>query len=164
MERLTAEHADALLAFELDNRAYFARSIADRGDAFFANFTAVLADRLAEQATGDCQFHVLVDAAGAVVGRVNLVDLASGSAELGYRIAESATGRGLATAAVRAVARLAATDYGLHRLTAGTSSANAASRAVLERTGFRQVLPPAAEPLDGRTVGQVTYELVLEGS
>lgn len=38
---------------------------------------------------------------GEVVGRVNLVDLIDGAAELGYRIAERAAGRGLATSAVR---------------------------------------------------------------
>jgi ribosomal-protein-alanine N-acetyltransferase len=136
LELLRPDHADALLAFELANRAYFARSIPDRGDAYFAEFPARHAALLAEQAAGTCRFHVILDASGALVGRINLVDLADGTAELGYRIAEAAAGRGLATAAVAEICRLAATAYGLTTLTAATTVDNPASQAVLARIGF----------------------------
>ncbi|TDD21957.1 N-acetyltransferase [Kribbella turkmenica] len=139
LEPLTAAHADAVLAFEIENRAYFAASIVDRGDGYFEEFAARHAALLAEQEAGICRFHVLVDDAGAVVGRVNLVDLENGTAELGYRIAEKAAGKGLATAAVRALARLAASEYGLTTLWAGTSATNVASQTVLTRAGFRRV-------------------------
>ena len=69
--------------------------------------------------------------------RVNLVDLADGSAELGYRIAERAAGRGLATSAVRRVCGLASTDYGLTSLRAATAPDNLASQAVLTPGGVR---------------------------
>jgi [ribosomal protein S5]-alanine N-acetyltransferase len=39
LKRLNADHAPAVLAFELANRAYFAASITDRGDEFFDQFT-----------------------------------------------------------------------------------------------------------------------------
>lgn len=156
LERLTADHADALLAFERENREYFAASIADRGDEFFANFTEMLQARLAEQAEGVCQFHVLVEPDGAVVGRVNLVDVEDGSAELGYRLAERVTGRGLATAAVRAIVQIAAKEYGLRQLTAGAARANVASWTVLERAGFHRVAETAG------TRPQVAYVLSLE--
>src|SRR5258708_37671296 len=35
LRRVRPEHAAALLAFELENRAYFAASIPDRGDDYF---------------------------------------------------------------------------------------------------------------------------------
>jgi ribosomal-protein-alanine N-acetyltransferase len=38
LQRLRADHASAVLAFELANRSYFAASIPDRGDEFFARF------------------------------------------------------------------------------------------------------------------------------
>ncbi|MCG7203355.1 GNAT family N-acetyltransferase [Streptomyces arenae] len=136
LQLLRPDHAPALLVFERENRAYFAASIPDRGDDFFARFDEVHRARLAEQAAGICYFHVLVDAAGEVLGRINLVDVADGAADLGYRIAERATGRGLATSAVREICRLAAADYGLSALRAAASLRNAASRAVLTRTGF----------------------------
>ncbi|MFF3886492.1 GNAT family N-acetyltransferase [Streptomyces sp. NPDC001914] len=136
IERLHPGHAPALLSFERENRAYFAATIPDRGDDFFARFDALLGERLAEQATGEVQFHVVVDDTGAVLARINLVDVAHGSADLGYRVAERATGRGLATAAVREMCALAASAYGLNTLRARTTADNNASRTVLARTGF----------------------------
>jgi ribosomal-protein-alanine N-acetyltransferase len=136
LERLHADHAAEVLAFEVENRAYFASRISDRGDAYFEEFAARHASLLADQETGELHFHVLVDEDGRVVGRVNLVDVADGSATLGYRIAESATGRGLATAAVLEVCALAAREYGLTELRAGTNLDNEASQAILARTGF----------------------------
>ncbi|WP_329384086.1 GNAT family N-acetyltransferase [Streptomyces sp. NBC_01351] len=147
LERLRADHAPALLEFERENRAYFAASVPDRGDHYFAHFAERHRDLLAEQAEGTCLFHLLVGDDGAVVGRANLIDVADGSAELGYRIAEKAAGKGLATAAVREVCELAAAEYGLGELWAVTTVDNAGSRAVLARTGFVAV---AEMEVDGR--------------
>ncbi|MEU5721084.1 GNAT family N-acetyltransferase [Micromonospora sp. NPDC047738] len=143
LQRLDVHHAPALLRFERENRAYFARTVPDRGDDYFREFTARHAALLAEQATGRCQFHVLVDDDGTVLGRFNLVDVADGSAELGYRVAERATGRGVAQGGVRQVCELARDEYGLRRLVASAALANPASLAVLRRTGF----VPAGEVL-----------------
>ncbi|MFD7710198.1 GNAT family N-acetyltransferase [Streptomyces sp. NPDC059785] len=134
---LRPDHIPALLAFERENRAYFAASVPDRGDDYFAAFDERIRALLAEQEAGICYFHVLVDTAGAVLGRVNLVDAADGAASLGYRIAERAAGRGLATSAVRQMCALAADRYGLTTLRAATTLDNQASRTVLTRTGFR---------------------------
>ncbi|WP_346537232.1 GNAT family N-acetyltransferase [Micromonospora sp. DPT] len=138
LQRLTPDHAPALLEFERENRAYFARSVPDRGDDYFAQFDARHAALLAEQETGHCHFHLLVDD-GEVLGRFNLVDVADGVADLGYRVAERAAGRGLATAGVRQVCDLARDAYGLVRLTASATLANAGSLAVLRRAGFTPV-------------------------
>ncbi|MEU9992798.1 GNAT family N-acetyltransferase [Streptomyces sp. NPDC048045] len=136
LQLLRPDHAPALLAFERENRAYFAASIPDRGDDYFARFDERHRALLAEQQAGDCYFHVLVGAGGDVLGRVNLVDVADGAADLGYRIAERAAGRGLATWAVREMCGLALGRYGLTVLRAATTLDNAASRAVLSRAGF----------------------------
>ncbi|QIQ04412.1 GNAT family N-acetyltransferase [Streptomyces liangshanensis] len=138
LQLLRPDHAPAVLAFERENRAYFAASVTDRGDAYFAHFDARHRALLAEQADGLCFFHVLVEDGGEVVGRVNLVDVADGCAELGFRIAEKAAGRGLATVAVRRIFTLAAAEYGLTALRAGADRDNLASRAVLTRTGFTE--------------------------
>lgn len=135
IERLHTGHRDALFAFEVANRAYFAASVPDRGDDFFTGFDELLAARLAEQDAGTCHFHVIVDG-GAIVGRVNLVDVEDGEAELGFRVAEAATGRGVATAAVRDVCGLAWRDYGLTSIRAAAADVNAGSRTVLLRNGF----------------------------
>ncbi|MGN9756684.1 GNAT family N-acetyltransferase [Streptomyces sp. SD31] len=141
LERLRADHADALLAFERENREYFARSIPDRGDAYFdpAGFAARHEALLAEQDAGICHFHVVLDADGHLVGRVNLIDVEDGSAELGYRVGEFAAGKGVATSAVAQVCRVAGTAYGLTSLVAVTHLDNLASRTVLERNSFTVV-------------------------
>jgi ribosomal-protein-alanine N-acetyltransferase len=132
VERVTAEHANALLRFELENREYFARVIPDRGDEYFAEFPQRHAALLAYQEAGTDHFHVLVDD-GRILGRVNLVNIVDGSAELGYRIAESAAGRGLATWGVLEVL---STPYGLREITARTTADNVASQKILARVGF----------------------------
>ncbi|MFF4760110.1 GNAT family N-acetyltransferase [Streptomyces sp. NPDC001292] len=158
LERLRPDHAEALLAFEQENRRYFARSVPDRGDAYFTGFAARHRALLAEQDAGACHFHVVVDGQSDLVGRVNLVDVADGCAELGYRIGERAAGRGVATAAVREVSRLAVVTCRLTELTAVTTLDNPASRAVLARTGFTAV---GEESVGGRP--GTRYRLRLAG-
>ena len=136
LQLVRLDHAPALLAFEQENRAYFAASVPDRGDEFFAEFDTRHAQLLEWQAAGTDYFHLLVAEGGEVVGRVNLYEVADGSAELGYRIAQKAAGQGLATAVVRKVRELAATAYGLTTLRARVTVDNPASRKVLEHNGF----------------------------
>ncbi len=144
LQRLSADHAPAVLAFELANRAYFATFISDRGDEFFDHFTEQFDALLAEQDAGTCVFHVLVSEDGTVLGRFNLFDLQDGAAELGYRVAEQVAGHGIATATVQELCRLAPERYGLHTLSAATSYDNVASQRVLTKAGFTPAGP--AEP------------------
>jgi [ribosomal protein S5]-alanine N-acetyltransferase len=146
LQPLNAGHAPAVLAFELANRAYFAASISDRGDEFYAQFTDRHRALLADQEAGRCACYVLVAGDGSVLGRFNLYDLEDGTAVLGYRVAQHAAGHGVATADVRELCQLAAARHGLHTLRAATSSENAASRKVLAKAGFVPVGP--ADPAD----------------
>ncbi|WP_326662375.1 GNAT family N-acetyltransferase [Streptomyces canus] len=148
--RLRAEHAPAVLAFELADREYFATFVSDRGDEFFERFTDRFNALLAEQDAGTCAFHVLVAEDGSVLGRFNLVDIENGTADLGYRVAQHATGRGVATATVRELCRLAATRYGLDTLCAATSHENTASQRVLAKAGFTPVGPAGPADLGGK--------------
>lgn len=136
LQRLRADHAAALLAFEQENRTYFAASVPDRGEDYFTHFEARHRDLLAEQTAGLHYFHVLIGPCGEVLGQINLVNVQDRSAELGFRIAERAAGQGLATTAVRQTCVLAATEYKLAALQARTTRDNTDSRAVLARTGF----------------------------
>lgn len=136
LQRLRADHVSALFAFEQENRVFFAASVTDRGDDYFTHFAPLLEGLLTEQAAGICHFHILVAEDGEVLGRFNLVDVANGTAELGFRLAEKATNHGLATAAVRRILKLCETTYALTTLHAAVTLTNTASRAVLTRTGF----------------------------
>ena len=144
LQRLRADHAPAVLAFELANRAYFATFISDRGNEFFDHFTEQYNATLAEQEAGTCIFHVLVGEDGSVLGRFNLYEVKDGTAELGYRVAQHVAGRGVATVAVQELCRLAAARYGLRRLRAATTYDNVASQKVLTKAGFVPAGP--AEP------------------
>jgi ribosomal-protein-alanine N-acetyltransferase len=136
---LGPEHEQAVLAFEVENRDYFRGFVADRGDDYFKHYSQRHRALLIEQAAGVCAFHVLVDEDGRVVGRFNLYDLADGSAEVGYRVAASVAGSGVATSAVLELCRIARDDHALTELTAEASDANVASHRVLEKAGFVRV-------------------------
>ena len=150
LQRLDADHAPAVLAFELANRAYFAASISDRGDEFFDQFTDLHNALLAEQEAGICAFYVLVAEDGSVLGRFNLYRFEDGTAELGYRVAQHVAGRGVATASVRELCRLAAARHRLRTLRAATARENAASQKVLTKAGFVPVGPADPAGLGGK--------------
>jgi ribosomal-protein-alanine N-acetyltransferase len=151
LELLHAGHAPAVLAFELVNRAYFAASISDRGDEFFDEFPDRHRALLAEQEAGTGAFYVLVAEDGSVLGRFNLYGLEDGTAVLGYRVAQQVAGRGVATASVRELCRMAAERHGLRSLRAATSHDNAASQKVLAKAGFVPVGPAAPADLGGKS-------------
>jgi ribosomal-protein-alanine N-acetyltransferase len=146
LQRLRADHAPAVLAFELANRAYFAASISDRGDEFFDQFAERHAALLAEQEAGIRACYLLVGEGGSVLGRFNLVFAGDDIAELGYRVAQDVAGRGVATATVLEMCELAAARHGVRTLRAATSYENAASQRVLAKAGFMLVGP--ADPAD----------------
>jgi ribosomal-protein-alanine N-acetyltransferase len=149
LQRLRADHAPAVLAFELANRAYFAASISDRGDEFFDQFTERHSALLAEQEAGIGAFYVLVAEDGSVLGRFNLFFAGDGTANLGYRVAQLVAGRGVATATVRDLCQLAATRHGLRTLRAATSRENVASQKVLAKAGFVPAGPAGPADLGG---------------
>jgi ribosomal-protein-alanine N-acetyltransferase len=150
LQRLNAGHAPAVLAFELENRAYFAASISDRGDDFFEQYADRHSALLAEQEAGNGAFYVLVAEDGSVLGRFNLLLAGDGTAELGYRVAQQAAGRGVATAAVQELSRLAVVRHGLRTLRAATSLGNAASQKVLAKAGFVPVGPADPAHIGGK--------------
>jgi ribosomal-protein-alanine N-acetyltransferase len=150
LQRVRADHAPEVLAFELANRAYFAASISDRGDEFFDTFTDRHSALLAEQEAGNAAFYVLVGEDGSVLGRFNLYDINDGTAVLGYRVAQQVTGRGVATAQVRELCRLAAAQYGLRTIRAATSHENVASQKVLIKAGFVPAGPAGPADLGGK--------------
>jgi ribosomal-protein-alanine N-acetyltransferase len=151
LQRLRADHAPAILAFELANRAYFAASISDRGDEFFDQFTERHSALLAEQEAGVGAFYVVVAEDGSVLGRFNLLFDGDGTARLGYRVAQHVAGLGIATATVLDLCQVAVAQHGLRTLRAATSSDNAASQKVLAKAGFVPVGPAGPADLGGKS-------------
>ena len=162
LKPLHADHGPAVLAFELANRAYFAASVSDRGDAFYDQFADRHSALLAEQEAGVGAFYVLVAEDGSVLGRFNLYDVKDGTANLGYRVAQHVAGRGVATATVRELCRLAAARHGLRTLRAATAHTNAASQKVLTNAGFVPVGPAGPADLGGKPGTWYQRDLALQ--
>jgi ribosomal-protein-alanine N-acetyltransferase len=150
LQRLRADHAPAVLAFEQANRAYFAASISDRGDEYFEHFGERHQALLADQETGLGAYYVLVADDGSVLGRFNLVFVEDGVAELGYRVAQQVAGRGVATATVRDLCSRVASEHGTITFRAATSDGNVASRHVLRNAGFLEVGPADPSAIGGK--------------
>lgn len=138
---LTRNDAAELLAFELENRAYWSQFVPDRGDDYYhlANMQATIDAFVQEQEQGLLYMHLIRTPEGQIAGRVNLYDITRGArpeAELGYRIGEAYGGQGYATEAVRLALEAAFSTYGLERVRAATLAANLPSQRVLLKNGF----------------------------
>jgi ribosomal-protein-alanine N-acetyltransferase len=110
--------------------------------------------------------RVILDEAGQVAGRVNLNDIVRGafqSASVGYWLSAAANGRGLATAAVRDMIRVAFGELGLHRVEAGTLLDNFRSQRVLERCGFARFgMAPSYLNIAGKWQDHALYQLLID--
>lgn len=132
--------AEPLLKFELDNRQWFERSVDARESSFYS-FEGVaehIASYLSGYSNGTWHPFIIEDSDGKIVGRANLkdIDLLERRAEIGYRIAESACGQGLATRAVGRLLQEAKLRWDLTHLVANVYVGNTGSKKVLERCGF----------------------------
>jgi len=83
---------------------------------------------------------LVIENDGTVIGDLVLfhLDIEAGSAEIGWVVSPAASGRGLATEAVRALIDMAFEVYGLRRLVAQIDADNARSVALAERLGLRR--------------------------
>jgi RimJ/RimL family protein N-acetyltransferase len=100
--------------------------------------------------------------AGVLLGGGSLYDVRAqqGCASVGYWLAREARGRGVATHAVRLLARWAFAELGLARLELTCSPDNAASQRVAERCGFaREGLLRSHIPFKGGRRDTVIYGL-----
>lgn len=94
--------------------------------------------RNADWTPGDHATFSVVDADGRYAGVVSLhhVDRYQATADIGYRVAPWARGRGVATAAVRAVSDWAFADLSLLRIQLFHGVGNPASCRVAEKAGY----------------------------
>ncbi|MCX5199639.1 GNAT family N-acetyltransferase [Streptomyces sp. NBC_00249] len=144
MRGVALDDAAALTDVIVRNRASMAPYEPHRAEEFYTE--AGQRDRieglLEEREGGRMLPYVLVEhASGAVVGSINLGSIVHGplaSGGVGYWVDQAWHGKGLATAALEEVCRIAREDVGLHRVEAGTLVDNLASQRVLAKVGFTQ--------------------------
>ncbi|WP_223531038.1 GNAT family N-acetyltransferase [Pseudomonas sp. GL-R-19] len=149
VRELKKTDAQALLAFEVDNREWFESHIDARAPAFYSlqGVADHIESYLSDFAIGAWHPFVIEDSSQRIVGRANLksIDSSTGTAQVGYRIAQSACGRGLATLALRHLIQEAKTRWGLTQLVAFAYKDNLGSRKVLDRCGFQLEQPSCNE-------------------
>lgn len=80
----------------------------------------------------------ITEAGGEALGRVGLFPVRDGVGELGIIMRRDATGRGLASKAIRLVEEYAFGELGLHRLAADVDPDNNASLSLFLRAGFQR--------------------------
>jgi len=133
--------AEALLAFETANRAFFRTMVPDRPDHYYTlqNMHSSIEGALAEIAARTWYPYLIWDQEGALVGRINLSEMNGPVASLGYRIGQAYNGKGYATAAIRQVLAEAFGRWGLCEARAVTTVANIGSQIALLRNGFQFV-------------------------
>ncbi|WP_328298944.1 GNAT family N-acetyltransferase [Streptomyces sp. NBC_00435] len=124
------------------NRAYMAPYEPLRTEAFYteAGQRTRIEELLAERDGGRARPYVLIGG-GVPIGAINLGSIVFGalcSGAVGYWVDQAWAGKGVATAALEEVCRVAREEVGLHRVEAGTRVGNLASQRVLAKAGFEQ--------------------------
>jgi [ribosomal protein S5]-alanine N-acetyltransferase len=156
---LTVDDAPAMLALRDANRDHFRRSEPIRAPSWFT-----LDEQRGWLGTGD---PILGAFAGdALAGFARIGQITRGGFQncyLGYAVGEPFTGRGIATALVRAAVAHALDDLGLHRVQANVRTTNPASKRVLEKAGFRREgLALRYLELDGAWVDHDLFAITAE--
>lgn len=178
LERVVLEDLDAgirLVPFTEDDVGDMAR-LADEPDVY--ENTYIPADRGPEFAQGWVGRYVSgwTDGSRAgftirsidddsFLGFVSLptLELDKAEAEAGYVVSEKARGRGIATAALRLIARWGLSSLGLRRIYLHIDPGNVGSLRVAERCGFvREGVLRSVYFKEGRRVDTVVYSLLPE--
>jgi ribosomal-protein-alanine N-acetyltransferase len=160
------DDADALHAAYIENRKHLEPWEPRRPEEFFTveGQKTRLDEKLRQFAEGRLvPWHFEAD--GRIVGAITLTGIILGpfcSSYLGYWTAADQQGRGLATAAVERVCRIARDTVGLHRIEATTVVDNAGSQRVLAKCGFEQIgLAPRYLHINGEWRDHRMFQKIL---
>ena len=129
---LRVADAEALFAFEIENRAWFEAHVGPRPDTYWEVGSL---RRIIKAQVEDADAMFLIWRDGTLLGRVNLTGFDGGVAQLGYRVGQAHCGQGVASKAV-ALALEQARALGLWAVEARVREDNVASGKVLEKAGF----------------------------
>jgi len=140
VEPVSDKHVAELFEFEQQNKLWFEKFVPARPASYqnLISFQTVISDLVKEQQAG-CGFFFVIIQDEKIVGRINLIDVEDGEASLGYRIAESVVGKGVASQAVKIIKTIAREELGLTLLNATAAKSNPASARVLEKSDFEKV-------------------------
>ena len=137
------------------------------GDRFPSPYTLDDAkDWIGAALSQDPTVHFAIEVDGEAAGGIGLElqpDIFKRTAVIGFWLGEAHWGRGITTAALRALTEHAFAAFDLCRLQAYVFEGNAASARVLEKAGYvREAVLRQAATKDGRTFDVLLYALVRE--
>lgn len=119
-------------------------------------------------AQASASVHLAIDLDGEAMGGIGLIageGITRYTAQFGYWLGEAHWGRGIATAAARAMVSFAFAHTDFVRLEAPVFAWNPASMRVLEKTGFqREALLKRSVFRDGQIIDAVLYATVRDGA
>ncbi|WP_110189023.1 GNAT family N-acetyltransferase [Pokkaliibacter plantistimulans] len=139
-ELLSERHAQALLAFEESNQAWFERTIEAREPAFYSlqGVHEHIDEYVQRYHEGMIYPLLIINEQGELMGRANLRRSLNDPRYgfVGYRVGEAYCGQGVASAALKQLIRAGYEQMRLDHLRAFASVSNIASQRVLEKQSF----------------------------
>lgn len=137
LRRYEPSDVDALYAAVEENRDHL-RPHMPWADEARHEFVAFVTDAIAQWDRGADRNYAIIDDAGDYLGGCGLHDrIGPAAREIGYWLVAAATGRGVITAAARALTDVALAIDGVTRVEIHCDEANARSAAVPRRLGYR---------------------------
>jgi ribosomal-protein-alanine N-acetyltransferase len=156
--------AEAIATLRREGRDYLAPWEPDRGEAAFTTEGVRIEIEAAfARADAGVGLTYAIEDDGRFVGQIFLNSIVRGpyfrSCSVGYWVAKSAAGRGIATEAVRLAKQIAFKDLGLTRVQAETLVDNHASQKVLQRNGFEPIgMAPAFLKIAGKWQDHLLFQ------
>lgn len=158
---LDVSHAEALLRFELENRSFFKTLIDDREDSFYSATQIDVHIATAQQEwLNDYAYKFVIMLDDELVGRINLRFIKNypvRQAEVGYRLAASATGKGIMTKALGLLKPYARDTLLMKKLIATVAVNNPASQILLLKNQFEFV----AKEMNAHRINDKIWDGVL---
>jgi ribosomal-protein-alanine N-acetyltransferase len=139
-ETLAEKHVDLLFQFELENKKWFESLISPRAHYFYT-YSGVkmhIFDSIIDMKLGTHYSGVLISN-DRIVARGNLKDISveHNNTTVGYRVAEKSIGKGYATYCLAELIKIAGSVYSINEIQAQVLDNNLASKAVLNKLGFK---------------------------
>ncbi|UCZ55076.1 GNAT family N-acetyltransferase [Bacillus shivajii] len=162
IEKLKWADAEQLFEFERENRDYFEKMVPSRGNDYylFESFKERHQALLEEQEQGLSYFYLIKDKDGLIIGRMNVIDIdkSENSGHIGYRVGEAYTGKGIAYKALQLLLEKAS-NLGIKKIFAQTTTNNIASQKVLLKNGFKHIKTSEEEfKMNGQTLKFVNFK------
>jgi ribosomal-protein-alanine N-acetyltransferase len=138
LDLVPVELSDASAALSGERRSDWVSDYPTEGDLVIAG---LIADNAILGTSAFVAYKITLRASGQVIGGCGFLGPpdATGAVEIGYGLAPSQRGNGIATEAVNGLVEEAWKDGGVKSVFALTDEVNGPSQAVLRRAGFRQV-------------------------